>query len=218
MPPPDIPTSPKAATAPDDTGASSVAERQQPRPSDASLMNVARVVEILIAPSPTLPVQPQPSARAVPGLGLVGDRYHEGRGTFSPTPRRPDFEITLIQIEHVEAFAASTGIAFTARDARRNLVTRGIDLNALVGREFQVGSVTLRGLRLCEPCQYLARQTHPEVLRGLVHKGGLRAQILTAGELHVGDEIVIGHSLPPGSSCNVSPPPPATPERPGPTP
>ncbi|HEY1170572.1 MAG TPA: MOSC domain-containing protein [Verrucomicrobiae bacterium] len=145
------------------------------------------IVEILIASAPDAPMTPSDSVRVIPGRGLVGDRYYVGNGTFSPHPQKPDFEITLIQQEHIEAFASTTGIPFTSRDARRNLVTTGMDLNTLVGQEFMVGSVKLRGLRLCEPCNYLAKQTHPEVLRGLVHKGGLRAQILTEGEIHVGN-------------------------------
>ena len=150
---------------------------------------MASVTEIFTASSPAVAASPQQSVRAVPGRGLEGDRYFSGTGTFSPRPQKPDFEATLIQGEHVEAFASAMGIAFSARDARRNLVTRGIDLNALVGREFRVGAVLMRGMRLCEPCSYLAKQTTPEVLRGLLHKGGLRAQILSEGEIRVGDPI-----------------------------
>ena len=149
----------------------------------------AHVVEILIAASPQDPMRPVPEVAAVPGQGLVGDRYFEGRGTFSPTPPKPDFEVTLIQAEHVAAFAAGVDFPFSARDARRNVVTEGIDLNALVGREFTVGEVRLRGLRWCEPCNYLAKQTRPEVLPGLLHKGGLRAQILSAGVIRTGDPV-----------------------------
>src|SRR5262245_61355894 len=122
---------------------------------------MGHVVEILIASSPTEPAIPQQSVRAVPGRGLVGDRYYEGLGTFSPKPHKPDHEITLIQQEHVDVFASTSGIAFTSRDARRNLVTQGVDLNSLVGKEFRVGSVLIRGIRLCEPCNYLAKQTSP---------------------------------------------------------
>jgi MOSC domain-containing protein YiiM len=149
------------------------------------------LVEILIATSPTSPMVAQQSIRAIPGRGLVGDRYFLGTGTFSPQPQKPDFEITLIQQEHIAAFAARSGLPFTAREARRNLVTTGIDLNTLVGHEFMVGSVKLRGIRLCEPCNYLAKQTSPEVLPGLVHQGGLRAQILTEGEIRVGDALTV---------------------------
>ena len=127
--------------------------------------------------------------RAVPGRGLEGDRYYDGRGTFSPQPQKADFELTLMEAERIEAFARESGLEFTAGHARRNVVTRGVDLNALVGREFRIGEVRVRGLRLCEPCNYLAKTTFPETLRGLVHKGGLRAQILTEGTIKTGDAI-----------------------------
>jgi MOSC domain-containing protein YiiM len=127
--------------------------------------------------------------RAVPGRGLEGDRYYTGCGTFSPEAQKPDFELTLIEAEQIAHFAAGSGLTFTAQDARRNIVTAGVDLNALAGREFHIGNVRVRGLRLCEPCSYLARITTPEVLRGLVHRGGLRAQILTEGIIRCGDAI-----------------------------
>jgi MOSC domain-containing protein YiiM len=158
---------------------------------------VAQIVEILTAASPVSPAQSQASVRAVPGRGLEGDRYFGGTGTFSPHPQRPDFEVTLIQREHVEAFASLCGVSFTSREARRNLVTVGVDLNALVGREFRIGSVLVRGIRLCEPCNYLAKQTSPAVLRGLLHKGGLRAQILSEGVIRVGDQLVEAAPEPP---------------------
>jgi MOSC domain-containing protein YiiM len=150
-----------------------------------------RLIEILIADNPSSPMTPQPQARAVPGLGLEGDRYFVGTGTFSPDPRKPDFELTLIESERIEAFARESGLPFTAALARRNLVTEGVDLNALVGREFQIGEVRVRGIRLCEPCNYLAKITFPQTLKGLVHKGGLRAQILTEGTLRPGDPILL---------------------------
>jgi MOSC domain-containing protein YiiM len=150
---------------------------------------MAQVVEILVAESPASAMKSLQSARLVAGRGIEGDRYFEGVGTFSPHPQKPDFEITLIQREHLEAFASGSGTVFTSGSARRNLVTLGVDLNALVGRDFRVGSVSVRGVRLCEPCSYLAKQTTPEVLRGLLHKGGLRAQILVGGEIRVGDAI-----------------------------
>jgi MOSC domain-containing protein YiiM len=126
---------------------------------------------------------------AVPGRGLEGDRYFEGIGTFSPQERKPDYEVTLIEREKIEEFAMASGLAFTAFDARRNVVTEGVDLNALVDLEFMIGEVRIRGIRLCEPCNYLAKITSREVLRGLVHKGGLRAQILTEGRIRTGDAI-----------------------------
>jgi len=128
--------------------------------------------------------------RAVPGKGLEGDRYFGGIGTFSPHPQKPDYEITLVEKEKIDAFARETGLPFTAFHARRNLVTEGVDLNALAGREFLIGEVRIRGVRLCEPCNYLARMTFAETLRGLVHKGGLRAQIVTEGTIRVGDPVI----------------------------
>jgi MOSC domain-containing protein YiiM len=152
---------------------------------------MARLLEILIASSPSARMEALPNVRAVPGKGLEGDRYYAGVGTFSPQSPKPDYELTLIESEKVSAFAASFGLAFTARDARRNLVTEGVDLNSLVGREFSIGEVRIRGIRLCEPCNYLAKLTSPDILRGLVHQGGLRAQILSTGTLNTGDSIVI---------------------------
>ncbi len=132
-------------------------------------------------------MQPTQEVLAVPGRGLVGDRYFSGDGTFSPHPQKPDYEITFIEREKIEAFARDSGLAFTAALARRNIVTEGVDLNELAGKEFLVGEVRIRGIRLCEPCNYLAKITFPEILKGLVNKGGLRAQILSEGVIHVGD-------------------------------
>jgi MOSC domain-containing protein YiiM len=146
-----------------------------------------QIVDILTAASPDSPMVSRKSVRAVPGRGLEGDRYFNGAGTFSPSPQRPDYEVTLIQQEYIEAFAAASGRRFMAQDARRNIVTRGVDLNALAGRQFRIGEVLIRGIRLCEPCDYLAKATFPEVLQGLLHKAGLRAQILSEGKIRVGD-------------------------------
>lgn len=150
------------------------------------------VAEILIAESPSLPMAIQTEVRAVPGRGLIGDRYYDGMGTFSPKPQKPDFELTFIEREKIEEFSRESGLPFTALHARRNIVTEGVDLNALVGREFQVGEVWIRGMRLCEPCSYLAKTSFPETLKGLVHKGGLRAQILSEGVIRPGDAIRVG--------------------------
>jgi MOSC domain-containing protein YiiM len=149
-----------------------------------------RIVQILISPAPSLPMESLASVRAVPGKGLEGDRYFDGTGTFSPEQQKPDYEITLIEKEKIEAFAAESGLPFTAYQARRNIVTEGVDLNALAGRQFLLGEVLIQGVRLCEPCNYLAKTTFPEVLSGLVHKAGLRAQILSEGVIRVGDSVL----------------------------
>ena len=127
-------------------------------------------------------------ARAVPGKGLEGDRYFKGVGKFSDRPD-PGREITLIEIESIEALEREYKYKLSPGDARRNIVTSGVALNHLVGLDFNVGQVTLRGLRLNEPCNHLASLTDDKVKEGLVHRGGLRAQILTEGVIRPGDEI-----------------------------
>lgn len=149
------------------------------------------VSSILISKSPSSPMESKDEVLAVSGKGLVGDRYFDGIGTFSPKPHKADFELTLIEAEKIEAFAKEFSLDFTAYHARRNIVTTGVDLNGLVGKEFLVGAVRIRGMRLCEPCNYLAKITYPETLRGLVHKGGLRAQIVSEGYIKVGDCITL---------------------------
>ncbi len=127
--------------------------------------------------------------RAIPGKGLEGDRYFEASGTYSDSPG-PGREITLIESEAIEAMARDNEIAIPAGASRRNVVTRGAPLNHLVGREFDVGPVRLLGVRLCEPCSHLESLTSKGLIAGLVHRGGLRAQILTEGEIRVGDPIL----------------------------
>jgi MOSC domain-containing protein YiiM len=150
---------------------------------------VAKVVQILIAKSAASEMESLETVRAVPGRGLVGDRYYLGKGTFSPAEAKPDFELTLIESENIEDFANETGLPFTALQARRNIVTEGVRLNELAGKDFEIGEVRIRGIRLCEPCSYLASISFPETLKGLVHKGGLRAQILREGVIRVGHAI-----------------------------
>lgn len=128
------------------------------------------------------------SVEAVPRRGLEGDRYYLGTGFYSNRPA-PDRELTLIGIEALEDLRRTYGIVLRPGDARRNVVTRSVPLNDLVGREFRVGEVLARGMRLCEPCVHLDEVTGLEVLRPLVHRGGLRARILTAGTIRVGDPV-----------------------------
>jgi len=135
--------------------------------------------------------------RAVPGRGLEGDRYFTGTGFHSTKPSHGGREVTLIEMEAVEALCGGVinaegkrlGIELAAPDARRNIVTANVPLNHLVGREFSVGAVRMRGTRLCEPCQHLEELTQPGVLSGLIHRGGLRALILNEGVIQVGDFI-----------------------------
>ncbi len=143
------------------------------------------LVSIYIAPATGEPTQPVSEIRAIPGRGLEGDRYFKAQGG----PLDPDRQVTLVEIEAIEALQSEQGIALKPGDVRRNLVTRGVPLNHLVGKDFTVGGVTLHGVRLCEPCSYLAEKTQADVEAGLAHRGGLRAAILTEGILRVGDSI-----------------------------
>ena len=127
------------------------------------------------------PINSVSEVRAVAGKGLEGDRYF-GQD-------RPDREVTLIEAEAIEAMEREYQVELDYGDARRNIVTRNVALNHLVGREFRVGEVALRGIRLCEPCSHLAQLTQQKVLPGLVHRGGLRAQILNDGTIRVGDRV-----------------------------
>jgi MOSC domain-containing protein YiiM len=129
-----------------------------------------------------------PQADALAGSGLRGDRYAQQQGTFSK-PGSPDREITLIESEALEALARECGITLQPGQARRNLVTRDVPLNHLVGKEFRIGDVVLRGLRLCEPCGHPEKLTLAGIKDGLCHRGGLRAQILQGGILRTGDRI-----------------------------
>jgi MOSC domain-containing protein YiiM len=148
-----------------------------------------KVEQLLIATSKGEDMQLVDTVNAVTGKGLEGDRYFNGTGTFSPDEPTPDYEITFVEAENIEKFAAEHNLQFNGPDARRNIVTRGISLNDLVDTEFQVGDARIRGIRFCEPCQYLADRTHAEILPALVGRGGLRARIIGSGTIKVGDEI-----------------------------
>jgi MOSC domain-containing protein YiiM len=150
-----------------------------------------RVELITIAPAKEAPVTVVDSVQALAGRGLDGDRYESGAGTFS-NPYGLGHQLTLVEAEEIEALELPSGRRLAPEQARRNIVTRGIDLNALVGRTFTVGGAECIGRRLCEPCAHLQRLTEPGILRGLVHRGGLRADILRSGRIAVGDEIRAG--------------------------
>lgn len=146
------------------------------------------VVSIYVAASAGGAMESRQSVEAIVGRGLEGDRYHEGSGHWSNTPGIGR-QVTLIEIETIEALEREKNVVIAPGASRRNLVTRGVPLNHLVGREFQVGAVRLVGRRLCEPCEYLEGLTTKGVLTGLIHRGGLRADIVLGGSIHVGDSV-----------------------------
>jgi MOSC domain-containing protein YiiM len=151
-------------------------------------MNRGRLLAIQIAPSPGAPVRVVAEASAVAGRGLEGDRNFVAVTRAAGSD--PSHEITLIESESIEALEREYDVAITPADSRRNLVTQHVPLNHLVGRTFRVGEVELRGIRLCEPCGHLESLTKSGVRKGLIHRGGLRAQIVRGGTVRAGDPIV----------------------------
>ncbi|PRY50626.1 hypothetical protein LY71_103190 [Geodermatophilus tzadiensis] len=145
---------------------------------------------LAVAPAAEAPMRLLDVAHARAGRGLDGDRYAVGAGTFSPRAgRRPGYDLTLVAAEVLDELAAA-GVPLDLAGTRRNVLTRGIDVNALVGRRFRVGEVLCEGRRLCEPCVHLDRLSGPGTLRPLIHRGGLRADVLTDGEIRVGAPVV----------------------------
>jgi len=146
------------------------------------------VESIHVARSEGEPMRAIDRIRVIAGVGLEGDRYATGRGHFSGSPGTGR-ALTLIEAEVLESLRDSLGIALRPGEARRNVTTRGIALNALVGHRFRIGSVLCEGARLCEPCSYLEDQLVKPLLHPLLHRGGLRADVLEDGEIGVGDEV-----------------------------
>jgi MOSC domain-containing protein YiiM len=144
-----------------------------------------RVEGIFISAEKGLMPEPVGSVRALAGCGLEGNRY------FYDGDAPPGRALTLIAAEAVEAMEREHGISLEARATRRNVVTRGVDVNALVGKRFRVGDVECEGVELCEPCTKLESMTKPGIIKGLVHRGGLNADILNDGEISVGDAVVV---------------------------
>jgi hypothetical protein len=162
--------------------ASDIALARPPRP--AAPVGAGTLAGIYVAAAAGELAASVDSVRALAGKGLDGDRHVAGTGTFPSF--LPGSALTLIEAEVCGSFDPP----LAPSEHRRNLVTRGIDLNGLVGREFTIGSVRCRGMRLCEPCTVVQGYASRPVLRALVHRGGLRADILEDGELRVGDEIL----------------------------
>jgi MOSC domain-containing protein YiiM len=130
---------------------------------------------------------PLDQAHARAGRGLEGDRYAAKAGTFTPAnDTARGYDLTLIEAEVLDDLTLPDGGKLGYAEARRNVVTRGLHLNALVGRRFRVGDVECLGQRLCEPCSHLERLTTKGALRGLIHRGGLRADVLSDGDISRG--------------------------------
>lgn len=125
--------------------------------------------------------------------GIFGDRYYNQEGTFSTKGEiEPDRDVTLIEIEKIDEFNKNNNQNLTHEDFRRNIVVSNCDLNVLVGKEFQIGEVVLKGIRLCEPCKYLEKRLEsPNFLKDMMHKAGLRAQIIKGGSIDLNSQLEV---------------------------
>jgi MOSC domain-containing protein YiiM len=151
------------------------------------------VIAISIAKTASEPMVSLDQVKAVAGQGVEGDRYFLKQGTFTDNPNTTGRQVTLVELEAIQALEREDGITIPAKDVRRNIVTRDVPLNHLVGREFRVGEVRMRGIRLSEPCLHMASLVDEEkkekIRLGFMHRGGLRADILNDGTIRVGDAI-----------------------------
>ena len=150
------------------------------------------IIDILIANNAKESLFNLNEASIVKNKGIVGDRYFNGSGSFSKRLKdKHDFHVTLIEIEEIEAFNKLTGLNYENAIFRRNLVTKGIKLNDLVGKVFSIKGVKLMGMRLCEPCKMLSNEIGEEFLTKMIDKAGLRAKVLHSGDIIIGDRIML---------------------------
>jgi MOSC domain-containing protein YiiM len=151
-----------------------------------TIANDAVVVSIQVSRLKGAPLDVLEEAELVEGRGVVGDKR------FSLSTKAKS-QVTLIELEALEAAMAeaqkATKMPLTPAVARRNIVTRGVALNHLVGKRFVVGTAVLRGIELCEPCGHLAKVVSPAFSRALIHRGGLRCEIVQSGRARPGDPI-----------------------------
>lgn len=153
-------------------------------------MAEARLIGICISSDGAAQMESVELVEAIAGHGLVGDRYANLSGTFQDGEAiEPDQEVTLIEEEALQAAGREYDLQIAHRDSRRNLLTRGLALNHMVGQEFRVGDVLLKGIRLCEPCGHLEKLTFEGIRASLVHRGGLRAQVIEGGTIRIDDPI-----------------------------
>ncbi|WP_089940931.1 MOSC domain-containing protein [Candidatus Entotheonella palauensis] len=148
------------------------------------------IEHIHIASEASKPMVSLLEAGVIAGRGIDGDRYASKTGTYSrnPTPGR---HVTLIEAEVIEDITQRLGIPLAPHETRRNVTTRGIELNPLVGKNIQVGEVVLEVIRFCDPCAYLQNLLGRPVLQPLVDRAGIRCDVMTGGTIRVGQTITV---------------------------
>ncbi|MBI2766657.1 MAG: MOSC domain-containing protein [Chloroflexi bacterium] len=152
--------------------------------ADHTRTGTSRVVGLFTAPVAGEPMMSHRRIELIPGVGIAGDRYALGLGHWSD-PKWPDQQVTFVEAE------VAAGLGLAPEELRRNIAVAGVQLTELVGRDFHVGGVRFRGVRQCEPCAYIESLTRPGILKALRDRGGLRAAILSAGTVAIGDELVL---------------------------
>jgi MOSC domain-containing protein YiiM len=151
---------------------------------------MGRVEHIHMAHAAAKPMQPLREAEIIAGRGISGDRYACKLGYYSHDPK-PGRHLTLIEAEVFADISQQLGIRFSPYDSRRNITTRGLQLNPLVGKKLRIGAVLLEVIRLCDPCAYMQKLVGQPVLRPLVGRGGIRCDVITGGIIRVGDTITV---------------------------
>ena len=148
-------------------------------------MELGKVEALFIGPEEGGPITGVESVSAVAGRGLEGDRYfHSGEGEHDPT-----LEITLVEIEPLEEAPTKHDLDVQPIDMRRNVVTRGVTLRDLIGKEFNVGEVRVEGLEDNPPCRHLSSLAGKDLLKALIENGGIRGRIVRSGTIRAGDSI-----------------------------
>ncbi|HMG49418.1 MAG TPA: MOSC domain-containing protein [Inquilinus sp.] len=149
----------------------------------------AGMVEALhFVPRSFLPMRSAPQLTLIAGVGVAGDRYATGDGFYSDRPEEGR-QITLFEAETLEALRRDHAVILAAGDHRRNVTTRGVPLNHLVGRRFRIGTALAEGTRLSTPCRHIEQITGQEIFTLLLHRSGLNARILEGGVVRCGDAV-----------------------------
>lgn len=150
-----------------------------------------KIVNLLISQDTKSSMQKVNQIILEEGKGIYGDRYYNQEGTFSNKGKiEPDRDVTLVEIEKINEFNNEFNENITDEDLRRNIVVSNCDLNSLVDKEFQIGNVVLKGIRLCEPCKYLSEKLdNKKVLTEMIHKAGLRAKIIKGGSIDMTSQL-----------------------------
>jgi MOSC domain-containing protein YiiM len=152
---------------------------------------VGSVEAIHVSPETGGEPEPRDSVEAVAGHGLEGDRYYEGDGVYNEQDGLEPSDVTLIEAEALAAARDEYGVDFAPGAHRRNITTRRVALNHLVGERFRVGEAVVEGIGLCEPCGYMqSLADQPDAADALTHRGGLDARIVESGAIGVGDDVV----------------------------